>query len=107
MTNSTFKKQYKDSDIQYRELGFDQPRRSEEDSFTFDGCSFEEPESIVAGLGAVDGWADSDTNGKPQPIVNGNVSYKFINSKTGYDADFLRVAWINSNIELTGAEKPP
>ena len=92
MTNTTFKKQYNSSDIQYRELASINRGGVKNISFTFDGCSFEEPESIVAGLGAVDGWADSDTNGKPQPIVNGNVSYKFINSKT--ETPTFSVAWI-------------
>ena len=104
VTNSTFKKQYKDSDIQYRELASINRGGVKNISFTFDGCSFEEPESIVAGLGAVDGWADSDTNGKPQPIVNGNVSYKFINSKTETPTFSVGRGLDNANIELTGAK---
>lgn len=104
MTNTTFKKQYNGSDIQYRELASINRGGVKNISFTFDGCSFEEPESIVAGLGAVDGWADSDTNGKPQPIVNGNVSYKFINSKTETPTFSVGRGLDNANIELTGAK---
>ena len=51
-------------------------------SFKFDGCTFEEPENMNASLGAIMGWADSDTNGRPAPAVDGTVSFEFINSKS-------------------------
>ena len=104
VTNTAFKKQYNGSDIKDRELASINRGGVKNVSFTFDGCSFEEPESIVAGLGAVDGWSDSDTNGKPLPIVDGNVSYKFINSKTKTPTLSVGRGLDNANIELTGAK---
>lgn len=104
VTNTTFKKQYNGSDIQWRELASINRGGVKNVSFTFDGCSFEEPEGIVAGLGAVDGWSNSDTNGKPLPVVDGNVSYKFINSKTEAPTLSVGRGLDNADIELTGAK---
>lgn len=51
-------------------------------SFNFDGCSFEDLNQLNASMGAVDGWADSDTNGKPEPVVTTDLTFTFANSKT-------------------------
>lgn len=104
VTNSTFKKQFNGTDVKYRELGSINRGGVGNVSFTFDGCSFEEPENIIAGLGAVDGWANSDTNGKPLPTVTGKVSYKFINSKTETPTFSVGRGLDNANVELTGAK---
>lgn len=104
VTNSTFKKQFNGTDVKYRELGSINRGGVGNVSFTFDGCRFEEPENIIAGLGAVDGWANSDTNGKPLPTVTGKVSYKFINSHTETPTFSVGRGLDNANVELTGAK---
>lgn len=104
VTNSTFKKQFNGTDVKYRELGSINRGGVGNVSFTFDGCSFEEPENIIAGLGAVDGWANSDTNGKPLPTVTGKVSYKLINSHTETPTFSVGRGLDKADVELTGAK---
>lgn len=104
VTNTNFRKQFDGKDVEYRELASINRGGVGNVSFTFDNCLFEEPENIIAGLGAVDGWANSDTNGKPLPTVTGKVSYKFINSKTETPTFSVGRGLDNANIELTGAK---
>lgn len=104
MTNTTFKKQYNGSDIQYRELASINRGGVKNISFTFEGCSFEEPEKMNASLGAIMGWADSDTNGRPEPAVDGTVSFEFINSKSATPLMVFSRGLHQANIDLRGAK---
>lgn len=73
--------------------------------FTFDQCSFGDQSNtaMIASLGAADGWADSDTNGKILPIVSDSVSYTFTGSKTAVPDMKLSRGLENADVEVTGA----
>ena len=73
-------------------------------SFKFDGCTFQEPENMNASLGAIMGWADSDTNGRPAPAVDGTVSFEFINSKSATPLMVFSRGLHQANINLSGAK---
>ena len=73
-------------------------------SFKFDGCTFEEPGNMNASLGAIMGWADSDTNGRPEPAVDGTVSFEFINSKSATPLMVFSRGLHQANINLSGAK---
>ena len=71
--------------------------------FTFKGCSFNNLDKIYANLGAVDGWASSDTDGKIVPAVTNKVKFTFIDSKTNAPVMKVGQGLGETNIELTGA----
>ncbi|RHJ82425.1 hypothetical protein DW103_09705 [Parabacteroides sp. AM08-6] len=68
-------------------------------NLTFNSCTFDT--GIKAFVGAVEGWADSDTDGRVIPNVTGTVSYTFngnaplVRIGQGLDA---------ANVNLTGAK---
>ena len=72
--------------------------------FTFDGCSFNDLDKINACLGPVNGWADSDTNGKVIPCVTGKATFKFVNSKTATPVMQIGQGLETANIDLIGAK---
>lgn len=88
----------------YYEMGAINRGQIRTGSFTFDGCTFNNLENLKASLGAVDGWADSDTNGKPVPTVLEGVVFKFVNSKSENPVMIVGQGLANANIELTGAK---
>lgn len=88
----------------YYEMGAINRGQIRTGSFTFDGCTFNNLENLKASLGAVDGWADSDTNGKPVPTVSEGVVFKFVNSKSENPVMIVGQGLANANIELTGAK---
>lgn len=71
--------------------------------FTFDACSFNNLDKIYANLGAVDGWASSDTDGKIVPAVTDSVKFTFTNSKTSTPVMKVGQGLGETDIELTGA----
>lgn len=71
--------------------------------FTFNACSFNNLDKIYANLGAVDGWASSDTDGKIVPAVTDRVKFTFTNSKTSTPVMKVGQGLGETDIELTGA----
>ncbi len=71
---------------------------------TFDGCTFNDLGQINACLGPVNGWADSDTNGKIIPCVTGKATFKFVNSKTDNPVMQIGQGLESADIELIGAK---
>lgn len=71
---------------------------------TFEGCTFNDLEQINACLGPVNGWADSDTNGKIIPCVTGKATFKFVNSKTDNPVMQIGQGLESADIELIGAK---
>ncbi len=71
---------------------------------TFDGCTFNDLENINACLGPINGWADSDTDGKIIPCVTGKVKFEFKNTKGNAPVMQLGQGLENANIELIGAK---
>ena len=89
----------------YYEMGAINRGQIRTGSFTFDGCTFNNLENLKASLGAVDGWADSDTNGKPVPTVLEGVVFKFVNSTNNQNpVMMIGQGLANANIELTGTK---
>ncbi len=71
-------------------------------SFLFEACSFNDLDWNYS-LAAVQGWADSDTNGKPVPEVSGKVSFTFTNSPTETPVMIVGQGLWNADVELAGA----
>ncbi len=71
---------------------------------TLDGCTFNNLEQINACLGPVNGWADSDTNGKIIPCVTGKAAFKFVNSKTDNPVMQIGQGLESADIELVGTK---
>ena len=71
---------------------------------TFDGCTFNDLENINACLGPINGWADSDTDGKIIPCVIGKVKFEFKNTKGNAPVMQIGQGLENANIELIGAK---
>ena len=71
---------------------------------TFDGCTFNNLDNINACLGPVNGWADSDTDGKIIPCVTGKAIFKFVNSKTATPVMQIGQGLESADIELIGAK---
>ncbi|RHO64276.1 hypothetical protein DW083_21600, partial [Parabacteroides sp. AF48-14] len=71
---------------------------------TFDGCTFNDLENINACLGPINGWADSDTDGKIIPCVTGKVKFEFTNTRGNAPVMQLGQGLENANIELIGAK---
>ena len=90
--------------LNYYEMGAINRGQIRKGTFTFDGCTFNDLNQLKASLGAVDGWADSDTNGKPVPTVSEKVIFKFVNSKSENPVMMVGQGLANANIELTGAK---
>ncbi|MDY4552506.1 MAG: hypothetical protein SPD54_11965 [Parabacteroides sp.] len=74
-----------------------------EATFTFEGCSFLNTNQAIASLSAVEGWADSDTNGNPVPTITDKVVWIFQNSKTSTPTMLVGRGTESATIELTGA----
>lgn len=72
--------------------------------FRFDGCSFENLDEINASLGPINGWADSDTDGKIKPSVLGSISFDFVNSKTATPTMQIAAGLQDANVTLKGAK---
>ena len=71
---------------------------------TFDGCTFNDLDNINACLGPINGWADSDTDGKIIPCVTGKVKFEFTNTTGNAPVMQLGQGLENANIELIGAK---
>ena len=88
----------------YYEMGAINRGQIRKGSFMFEGCTFNNLTDLKASLGAVDGWADSDTNGKPVPTVSEGVTFKFVDSKSENPIMMIGQGLANANIELTGTK---
>lgn len=73
-------------------------------SFTFDGCTFESHNEMNAGVGPILGWDNSDTSGDPKPAIEGNITWKFINTNGDAPEMHLGPGLSNANVEVTGAK---
>lgn len=104
LTNCTFPTSINGTKLTYREFATINRGAVGTASFKFDGCTFEEPEKMNASLGAIMGWADSDTNGRPEPAVDGTVSFEFINSKSATPLMVFSRGLHQANINLKGAK---
>lgn len=104
VTNCTFPASINNTAIAYREFATINRGTVGIASFKFNGCTFEEPEKMNASLGAITGWADSDTNGRPEPAIDGTVSFEFINSKTATPLMVFSRGLHQANINLSGAK---
>lgn len=104
LTNCTFPTSINGTKLTYREFATINRGAVGTASFKFDGCTFEEPEKMNASLGAIMGWADSDTNGRPEPAVDGTVSFEFINSKSATPLMVFSRGLHQANINLRGAK---
>ena len=72
--------------------------------FVFDGCSFLDLDKINSSLGAINGWANSDTDGSIKPIVKESASFIFKNSKTETPKMQISAGLNSSNLILEGAK---
>lgn len=104
VTGCTFPTSINDTELTCREFAAINRGAIGTASFKFDDCTFEEPEKMNASLGAIMGWADSDTNGRPEPAVDGTVSFEFINSKTATPLMVFSRGLHQANINLKGAK---
>lgn len=73
-------------------------------SFTFDGCTFESHNEMNAGVGPILGWDNSDTSGDPRPAIEGNITWKFINTNGDAPEMHLGPGLSKANVEVTGAK---
>lgn len=69
-------------------------------NLVFDNCTF--ANDIDAYIGAVSGWANSDTNGTPTPEVTESISYEFKNCQ-GVPTVKIGEGLTNANVTVTGA----
>lgn len=104
VTGCTFPTSINGTELTYRQLATINRGAVGAATFKFDGCTFEEPEKMNASLGAITGWADSDTNGRPEPAIDGTVSFEFINSKTATPLMVFSRGLHQANINLSGAK---
>ncbi|WP_455633282.1 hypothetical protein, partial [Parabacteroides sp.] len=104
VTNCTFPASINNTAIAYREFATINRGTVGIASFKFNGCTFEEPEKMNASLGAITGWADSDTNGRPEPAVDGTVSFEFTDSKSATPLMVFSRGLHQANINLSGAK---
>lgn len=70
--------------------------------FVFDGCSF--VGNVTCLLGPAIGWASSDTNGEPRPVVKESLMYIFKNTKTETPDIQISEGLGNADVTLTGAK---
>ena len=100
LTNCTF---YKEG-TSYREIGAINRGMISNASFSFSKCTFVEPTNIsTVSLGAIEGWGDSDTSGKPIPEVTGSIAFSFTEC-TGTPDMVIGEGLKNANVTLTGAK---
>lgn len=72
-------------------------------TFTIKNCSFENLNDITAGVGPIEGWDDSDTNGTPTPYVKGNLVWKFENNKSDVPVMVFGPGLMEAHITVDGA----
>lgn len=73
-------------------------------TFTFNNCTFPEPMTTVAYMGATRGWANSDWSaGSPMAQVNSSVTYSF-NGCTNTPYVYLTDGITNANVTLNGTK---
>lgn len=92
----------------YYDLGTVNRGKVNQAAFTFDYCKFDSTSDevtaahpISATIGAISGWADSDTNGSDVPEVLGSVSYTFINCNNTPTIQ-IGEGLENANVTVTG-----
>lgn len=97
IVNSTFGENGKSCEIAAINRGALETAR-----FVFDGCSF--VGNVTCLLGPAIGWASSDTNGEPRPVVKESLMYIFKNTKTETPDIQISEGLGNADVTLTGAK---
>lgn len=102
LTNCTFYT----SGVSYREFAAINRGKIKDASFSMNDCTFENAtgiSTVTYSLGAIEGWADSDTQGDPVPVVTGSVTFTFTGC-TGTPDMVIGEGLENADVTLTGAK---